>query len=122
MFLTYIIYVDLQAVDSNMSGVPPELLDIDWSKVFYSPMHHFCMPFPVADDSNYRDAEVPYQYGTNEAAAFTSELWGPMPNYPDAFLHNDPSCSQENLPSGTGSSPFQFSNEMERSRFTARMA
>ncbi len=97
MFLTYIMYVDLQAVDSTMSGVPPELLDIDRSKPFHSPMHPLCMPFSVADDSNYRDDEVPYQYGTNDAAAFTSELWGPMPNCPDAFPQNDPS-SQENLP------------------------
>jgi hypothetical protein len=65
MFLTYIMYVDLQAVDSTMSGVPPELLDIDRSKPFHSPMHPLCMPFSVADDSNYRDDEVPYQYGTN---------------------------------------------------------
>jgi hypothetical protein len=61
LFLTYIMYVDLQSVDSTMSGVPPELLDIDWSNLFYSPMHPFCMPFPVADNSNYRDDEVPYR-------------------------------------------------------------
>ncbi|XP_062147478.1 NAC domain-containing protein 74-like isoform X2 [Alnus glutinosa] len=56
---------DHEAVDSTMSGVPPELLDIDRSKPFHSRMHPLCMPFSVADDSNYRDDEVPYQYGTN---------------------------------------------------------
>jgi len=88
----------LQAVDSNMFGVLPDVRDMDWSKPLYSPVHYsFGMHFPVADDSYSHDDEVPYQYGTNDAAAFTSELWGPMPNCPDAFPQNDPS-SQENLP------------------------
>lgn len=83
-------------VDSNVSYVPPEPLD--WS--FLSPLHSqivfdpFCMSYNY---SGYLDDELPFQYGTNEPAAFTSELWGdPMPNYPDEFLHNDPS-SQKNL-------------------------
>jgi hypothetical protein len=79
-----------------MFSVPPEPLD--WS--FLSPLHSqmqkvfdpFCMSY-----SRYLDDELPFQYGTNEPAAFTSELWGhPMPNYPDEFLHNDRS-SQKNL-------------------------
>jgi hypothetical protein len=62
-----------------MSCVPPELLDLYWSLL-----------------SPYLDGEVPFQHGTNDPADCISELLGLKPNYPDEFLHNDPS-SQKNL-------------------------
>ncbi|XP_062147519.1 NAC domain-containing protein 43-like [Alnus glutinosa] len=84
--------------DSNMSCAPP---DIDWSSLspVHSPrqevLHPFCNPYLVANDSNCFDGEVPFQYGTNDADDYTSELWGPMTNHPYKSLHNDPS-SQKN--------------------------
>jgi hypothetical protein len=62
-----------------MSCVTPDLLDLYWSLL-----------------SPYLDGEVPFQHGTNDPADCISELLGLKPNYPDEFLHNDPS-SQKNL-------------------------
>ncbi|XP_059433201.1 uncharacterized protein LOC132166415 [Corylus avellana] len=60
--------------DLNVFCVPPELLGL-------SPLHlqmqSVYMPYSVANDSIYLGDEVPFQYGTNVPAAFTSDLCGP---------------------------------------------
>jgi len=61
-----------------MSCVTPDLLDLYWSLL-----------------SPYLDGEVPFQHGTNDPADCISELLGLKPNYPDEFLHNDPSSQKK---------------------------
>lgn len=80
-----------------MFSVPPEPLDWSFLSPLHSQMQKVFDPYFCVSYSSYLDDELPFQYGTKEPAAFTSEIWGdPMPNYPDEFLHYDRS-SQKNL-------------------------
>ncbi|XP_059450100.1 NAC domain-containing protein 86-like [Corylus avellana] len=118
-----------QVGDSNLCCAPPELpvADIDWDSPFFSPSHSqmqieldaICMSDLVAEQPNYA---VPSQYGTNDAATYNSELWGPMPNNPDESLGNDPS-SQKKLAFGceTMKNMESVMDDVSRSAVNAKM-